>query len=102
MILSPTDSGFHKHNMGLAGAVRSSTALGLRQTAWRAGERTQWQQVRCIAGADLATQAREQRKAMRRKQDQDMMGGEDLQNEIILPGKSANYDLPIVRGYNMS
>lgn len=77
--------------MAVAGAVRSSTAVGLRQTAWRVGGVAQRQQVRCIGGVDRATAAREQKKQLRKtslKQEQDAMGGGNMQNEILIPCKT--------------
>ncbi|KAJ9160510.1 hypothetical protein NKR19_g3137 [Coniochaeta hoffmannii] len=74
--------------MAVAGRLRSSTALGLRQTAWRAGETTQWQHVRCMSAIDRATNARAKREQSRKtglRQEQSVMGGTDLQNEILIP-----------------
>lgn len=81
-----------RENSMVAGAIRrSSPAVGLWQTAWRAGERTQWQQVRTVASIDRVTQARHQKQAMRKagpmKEGGEVMGGAEQTHQLLLPSE---------------
>jgi hypothetical protein len=89
-ISNSTDFLFPQHNMAVAGAIRSSPAIGLWQTAWRTGGRTQWQQVRMVSSVDRVTQARQRKQAMRKagsmKDGGEVMGAEQT-HQLLLPSK---------------